>query len=45
MKEVKAARERQQQLLFEVAERRIHYQDLLDSYTVGGDEMIEKQVS
>lgn len=45
MKEVKAARERQQQLLFEVAERRIHYQDLLDSYTVGGDEMIEKQVT
>ena len=45
MKEVKAAREHQQQLIFEATERLTRYQELLDTYIVGGDEMIEKQVT
>lgn len=45
MKEVKAAKERQQQLIFESAERLTRYLELLDTYTEGGDEMIEKQVT
>ena len=39
MKEVKVAKERQQQLILEAAERLMRYQELLDTYTKGGDEM------
>lgn len=45
MKEVNAAKERQQQLIFEATERLTRYQELLVTYTAGGDEMIEKQVT
>ena len=45
MKEVKVAKERQQQLILEAAERLMRYQELLDTYTKGGDEMVEKQVT
>ena len=45
MKEVKVAKERQQQLILEAAERLMRYQELLDTYTKGGNEMIEKQVT
>lgn len=45
MKEVKVAKERQQQLILETAERLMRYQELLDTYTKGGDEMVEKQVT
>ena len=45
MKEVKATREHQQQLIFEAAERLTRYQELLNTYTAGGDEMIEKQIT
>lgn len=45
MKEVKVAKERQQQLILEAAERLIRYQELLDTYTKGGDGMVEKQVT
>ena len=42
MKEVKVAKERQQQLILEAAERLMRYQELLDTYTKGGDEMTKK---
>ena len=45
MKEVKAAKEHQQQLIFEAAERLTRYQELLNTYTARGDEMIEKQIT
>ena len=45
MKEVKAAKEHQQQLIFEAAERLTRYQALLTTYTARGDEMIEKQIT
>ena len=45
MKEVKAAKEHQQQLIFEATERLTRYQELFNTYTAGGDEMIEKQIT